>query len=62
MEEGKKVVVKQVRSQSGRTQRVKDTLVALGLRRIGQTQEHTLNKAIIGMLTKVRHLVQVRYV
>ncbi|MCB0317633.1 MAG: 50S ribosomal protein L30 [Bdellovibrionales bacterium] len=62
MEEGKKVIVKQVRSQHGKTPKVRSTLTALGLRRIGQSQEHTLNKAIIGMLDKVRHLVQVRYV
>ncbi|MEZ4754483.1 MAG: 50S ribosomal protein L30 [Bdellovibrionota bacterium] len=62
MEEGKKVIVKQIRSQSGRAETVRNTLTALGLRRIGQTQEHTLNKPLIGMLTKVRHLVQVRYI
>lgn len=37
----------------------KRTIEALGLRRLGQTVEHTDTPAIRGMIVKVRHLVQV---
>ncbi len=37
----------------------KRTLRALGLRRLGQTVEHDDNRAILGMINKVRHLVTV---
>jgi large subunit ribosomal protein L30 len=38
----------------------KRTIRALGLRKLGQTVEHTDNRTIRGMVTKVRHLVTVR--
>ena len=59
MREGMKVVVTQVRSNSGRTKDVLRTLEALGLGRIGKSKEHTINNALWGMLRKVRHLVRV---
>ena len=37
----------------------KRTIQALGLRRLGQTVEHTDSPAIRGMIIKVRHLVKV---
>lgn len=37
----------------------KRTIEALGLRRLGHTVEHGDNRAIRGMITKVRHLVEV---
>ncbi len=37
----------------------KRTIQALGLRRLGQTVEHSDTPAIRGMIVKVRHLVQV---
>ncbi|HZP56945.1 MAG TPA: 50S ribosomal protein L30 [Dehalococcoidia bacterium] len=37
----------------------KRTIRALGLRRLGQTVEHDDNRAIRGMILKVRHLVAV---
>ncbi len=40
----------------------KRTIRALGLRRLGQTIEHEDNRAIRGMVMKVRHLVTVREV
>lgn len=55
-----KLLVKQVRGgQGGRTQRVQDTLSALGLGKIGRTVELPLNPAVAGMIRRVAHLVQV---
>jgi large subunit ribosomal protein L30 len=37
----------------------KRTIQALGLRRLGHTVEHGDSRAVRGMITKVRHLVEV---
>ena len=37
----------------------KRTIEALGLRRLGHAVEHDDNRAMRGMITKVRHLVEV---
>ena len=37
----------------------KRTLDALGLRKIGQVVEHQATPQILGMVTKVRHLVSI---
>ena len=37
----------------------KRTIEALGLRRLGQTVEHSDTRSIRGMIGKVRHLVEV---
>ena len=37
----------------------KRTIEALGLRRLGHTVEHADGRAMRGMITKVRHLVEV---
>jgi large subunit ribosomal protein L30 len=43
----------------GYPKRQKDTVHALGLRRIDQTVEHTDNPAVRGMIAKIVHLVAV---
>ncbi|NJC96317.1 MAG: 50S ribosomal protein L30 [Anaerolineae bacterium] len=48
-----------VRSPIGYTKVQKDTVKALGLRRMHQTVEHKDNPALRGMIQKVIHLVQV---
>lgn len=53
-----KVVVKQVRSSIDRPRRQKDTLIALGLRKISQTREYEATPQIMGMIEKVKHLVE----
>ena len=53
------VRVTQRRSQNGSDQSQRDTLRSLGLRRIGQTVEHSDSPQIRGMIHKVRHLVEV---
>jgi large subunit ribosomal protein L30 len=37
----------------------KRTIEALGLKRLGHSVEQTDNRAVRGMITKVRHLVEV---
>jgi large subunit ribosomal protein L30 len=55
-----KIIVKQVRSQINCPQTQKRTLVALGLKRIGQVVEHDASSSsILGMVNKVKHLVSV---
>jgi large subunit ribosomal protein L30 len=49
----------QVRSQIGQTERHRGTLRALGLGRIGKTNEIDDGPVLAGMLRKVRHLVKV---
>jgi large subunit ribosomal protein L30 len=49
----------QVRSQIGQSERHRGTLRALGLGRIGKTNEIDDSPVLAGMLRKVRHLVQV---
>jgi large subunit ribosomal protein L30 len=54
-----KVVVKQVKSQINCPLTQKKTLVALGLKRVGQAVEHEATSSILGMVNKVKHLVSV---
>ncbi len=51
-----------VRSLIGNTQRQRDTVQSLGLRRIRQTVEHQDSPAIRGMIAKVHHLIRVEEV
>jgi large subunit ribosomal protein L30 len=51
--------VKQVRSKSGQSQAQRDTLRALGLRRIRDTATHDDTPQIRGMIKKVHHLIEV---
>lgn len=48
-----------VKSVIGYSARQKNTVRALGLRRLGQTVEHKDTPAIRGMIDKVSHLVAV---
>jgi large subunit ribosomal protein L30 len=40
----------------------KRTIRALGLRRLGQTVEHSDSRSVRGMITKVKHLVAIEEV
>ncbi|MFS8631283.1 MAG: 50S ribosomal protein L30 [Bacillales bacterium] len=55
----KKLEITLVRSVIGRPQDQKDTVKALGLRKLHQTVEKPDNPAIRGMINKVSHLVKV---
>ena len=54
-----KLRLTQVRSQIGQSERHRGTLRALGLGRIGKTNEIVDSPVLAGMLRKVRHLVNV---
>lgn len=51
--------IKQIRSMIGSTKRQKETLKALGLRRINHTIEKEATPQILGMVAKVNHLITV---
>ncbi|WP_027964813.1 50S ribosomal protein L30 [Halalkalibacillus halophilus] len=55
-----KLEVTLTRSVIGRQQGQKDTVKALGLRKISQTVVHEDNDVIRGMIKKVSHLVEVK--
>lgn len=48
-----------VKSPIGYTKRQKETVRALGLRRMNQTVEHQDTPVVRGMVAKVSHLLQV---
>jgi large subunit ribosomal protein L30 len=54
-----KLKVTQVRSEIGQSQRHRGTLRALGLGKIGRSNEVEEGPVLAGMLRKVRHLVKV---
>ena len=54
-----KIKVTKVKSAINRSKRQKLTLLALGLKKIGQTVEHENTPNILGMVRKVNHLVSV---
>ncbi len=52
-------VIQQVRSANGTTAKLRDTLRALGLRKIGHAVEREDSPQLRGMLHAVRHLIVV---
>jgi large subunit ribosomal protein L30 len=54
-----KLRITQVRSQIGQSERHRGTLRALGLGKIGRSNEVEEGPVLAGMLRKVRHLVKV---
>lgn len=55
-----KLEITLTRSLIGRSQDQRETVKALGLRKVNQTVEQQDNAAIRGMITKVAHLVTVK--
>jgi large subunit ribosomal protein L30 len=55
----KKIKITQVKSGIDRSERQKQTLVALGLNKINATKEVIATPQILGMVNKVNHLVRV---
>jgi ribosomal protein L30 len=55
------IKIKQIRSRIGCPKKQKRILDALGLRKIGRVVEHEANPAILGMVEKVKHLVEIAY-
>ena len=54
-----KIKIKQVRSRIGRPKDQKRTLDALGLRKMHKVVEHNATPQILGMVTKVKHLITI---
>ena len=54
-----KVIITQVRSAINRTKRQKDTIVALGIKKLNNPVEHDATPQIMGMISKVSHLVKI---
>ena len=53
------IKIKQVRSVIKRPQVQKDTIKALGFRRVNQVIEKEATPQILGMVKKVQHLIEV---
>jgi large subunit ribosomal protein L30 len=58
----KKIKITQIKSAIGYRQRAKDTLTALGIRKINSTVIKDDSPAIRGMVTAVGHLLKVEEV
>lgn len=57
-----KVKITQVKSLIDRPKRQKDTVKALGLRKINHSVVHEATPQIMGMIAKVNHLVSIEEV
>ncbi len=56
----KKVHVKLIRSTIGQKPRVRSTVRSLGLRKINSTAEHEATPSILGMVSSVSHLLEIK--
>jgi len=54
-----KIKVTQIRSKIGMPERQKKILAALGIKKMHQTVEHEDTPQIMGMVTKIQHLLKV---
>jgi large subunit ribosomal protein L30 len=55
----KKIKITQVKSGIDRSERQKQTLIALGLRKMHSSKEVEATPQILGMVNKVQHLIKV---
>jgi large subunit ribosomal protein L30 len=55
----KKVRIRQIRSIIGGTERQRSVLRSLGLKKMNQEVVHPANPAILGMIRKIPHLLEV---
>jgi large subunit ribosomal protein L30 len=58
----KKIKITQVKSGIDRSERQKQTLIALGLKKVNASKEVEATPQILGMVNKVSHLVKVEEV
>ena len=58
----KKVVITQKKSTISQTLRQKRTISALGLGKINRSVEKELSPQVVGMISKVNHLIEVKEV
>lgn len=54
-----KIKITQTKGLSGHTKIQRETIKALGLRKVNSTVEKEATPSILGMVTKVHHLVKV---
>ena len=59
MAKSKHITVEQIGSSIGRPERQRQTLVGLGLTRIGRRRQLEDTPAVRGMIAKVAHLVKI---
>ena len=57
-----KIRIKQVKSKIGKPESQKRTMDALGFRKINHVVEHEATPQILGMVKKVRHLLELEEV
>jgi large subunit ribosomal protein L30 len=57
-----KLKITLTKSSIGSTKRQKAILESLGLRKMGQTREHEASPVILGMVSKMKHLLSVEEV
>jgi len=57
-----KIKITQVKSLIGSTKSQKATIEALGIKKMHQTVEHEATPQIIGMVNKMRHLLNIEEV
>ena len=57
-----KVVITQTKSTISQTLRQKRTISALGLGKINRSVEKELSQQVVGMISKVNHLIEVKEV
>ena len=58
----KKIKITQIKSGIDRSERQKQTLIALGLRKLNSSKEVEATPQILGMVNKVSHLIKVEEV
>lgn len=58
----KKIKITQVKSGIDRSERQKQTLIALGLKKLNASKEVEATPQILGMVNKVAHLIKVEEV
>ena len=55
----KKVKITQIKSTIDRSKRQKDTMIALGIRKMNHSIEKDLSPQVEGMINKVAHLLKI---
>ena len=54
-----KIRITQIKSKNGKPERQKRTLEALGIHKLNHSVEHEATPQILGMVTKISHLLKV---
>jgi large subunit ribosomal protein L30 len=57
-----KIKITQIKSAIGYRQRTKDTLIALGIKKMHQSVIHDASPAILGMVNAITHILKVEEV